>query len=127
MALSIRHTAGIERGTSANIGVSTSARNYWRKYYQTQNVPQMLGHNAIINELIASDYSSAKPLHRFTLRSGEDAEIRLSHKFYYIAVIRDNGQHDVIVIQPTYKEPPEEVRQRRLTEEWLKRERQKRR
>jgi len=127
MALSIRHMAGVERGTSANIGVSTSARNYWRKYYQTQNVPQMLGNNAIINELIASDYAKAKPLHRFPLRTpGEDAEIRLSHKFYYVAAIRPNGQHDVIVIQPMYKEPPEEVRQRRLTEEWLKRVRKKR-
>ena len=78
-----------------------------------------------LNEMIAADYASAKPLHRFTLRSGEDAEIRLSHKFYYVAVIRSSGEHYVIVIQAMYKEPPEEVRKRRLTEEWLKRERNK--
>jgi len=124
MALSIRHVA-MERGTSANVGVSVTARKYWRQYYQS--VPQMLGDNAIVNEIIATDYANAAPLHRFPLRApDEDAEIRLSHKFYYIAAIRPNGQHDIIVIQPSYREPPEDVRKRRLTEEWLKRKRKSR-
>ncbi len=83
----------------------------------------MLGDNVIVNEMIATDYANASPLHRFPLRSGEDAEIRLSHKFYYIAVIRSAGQHDIMVIQSSYREPPEEVRKQRLTEEWLKRKR----
>ncbi len=121
MVLSIRHAA-MERGTSTNVGVSVTARKYWRQYYQA--VPQMLGDNAIVNEMIATDYSNATPLHRFPLRApNEDAEIRMSHKFYYIAAIRPTGQHDIMVIQPSYREPPEDVRKQRLTEEWLKRTR----
>ena len=126
MVLSIRNAA-IERGTSANIGVSTRARKYWRQYWTGKNVPNMVGNNAIINEVMAADYAKAEPLHRFPLRSGEDAEIRLSHAFYYVAVIRNNGQHDIIAIQAAYREPPEEVRKRRMTDEWLKRDKSKRR
>jgi hypothetical protein len=120
--LSIRHKiskrSGIESPSGGGgVGVSGSARKYWRKYFQS--VPNMMGPNDQINYLIASDYAGAKPLHRIILNSGEPGEIRQSSKFFYLAAIRQNRRHDVIFIQPSYKEPPEEVRNFRLTDEWL--------
>lgn len=117
--LSIRHNAGIEApsGATAPIGVSTSVRKYWRQHFQA--VPGMLGTNDQINYLIATDYAGAAKVHRFRLRSGEPAEIRQSGNFYYVAVIRKNKRHDILVIQPSYKESPSNISNRRLTEEWL--------
>lgn len=122
--LSIRHIkmlssrAGIETPSGGGgVGVSTGVRKYWRKHFQ--NVPGMQGPNDQINYLIAMDYASAEPLHRFVLRSGEPAEIRKSHSFYYIAAIRRNKRHDIIVIQSTYKESPPEVKKHRMSDEWL--------
>jgi len=122
--LSVRHsihTAAIERPSGSNIGVSTAVRKYWRKYFQS--VAGMQGDNDQINYLIATDYSGAQPMHRFILRSKEVAEVRKSQSFYYVAAIRSNGAHDVIVIQPSYKESDPEISKQRLTEEWLKRDR----
>jgi hypothetical protein len=99
------------------IGISTAVRKFWRQHFQS--VPGMMGPNDQINYLIAMDYSGATPLHRFILRSGEPAEIRQSQKFYYVSAIRRNKRHDIIIIQPSYKEPPQEVKNYRLTNEWL--------
>jgi hypothetical protein len=78
--------------------------------------------NKELNDLIASDFSSAQPLHRFKLRSKEIGEFRKSHDFIYLAVIRGRGtvsaKYDIIIVQPTYKEPPEEVRRYRLKPGW---------
>ena len=122
--MSIRHNkmlssrAGIETPSGGGgVGVSTGVRKYWRKHFQS--VQGMQGPNDQINYLIATDYASAEPLHRFILRSGEAAEIRKSHSFYYIAAIRKNKRHDIIVIQTTYKESPTEIKKNRMTNEWL--------
>lgn len=105
--------------TSVGIGVSRSAREHWQRLFG--NDPRMQGSKREINEVIARDYAAAgdNVVTRFKLRSGEKAEIRKSQSFYYVAAIRPNGQHDIIVIQPTYKEVPEKIRQRRLSPEWL--------
>lgn len=122
-ALSIRQkTAAIER-SSVGPGVSVSARKYWRNYYTHYNLPQMLGDNQFINDTIAGDFQQAQPIHRFILRSKEIAEIRKSSAFYYIAVIRNSGQYDIIVIQPAYKESDPEISKRRLSPEWLSQQR----
>jgi hypothetical protein len=122
--ISFRHKqlscrAGIEVPSGGgNVGVSTGVRLYWRKYFKS--VPGMQGSNDQVNYLIAMDYASAKPVHRFILNSGEPAEIRKSHNFYYIAAVRRNKRHDIIVIQPAYKEADQSVpRQSRLSDEWL--------
>ena len=104
--LSIRHKiskrAGIEAPQGGGgVGISTAVRKYWRQHYQS--VPNMMGPNDQINYIIAMDYAGAKPLHRFILRSGEPAEIRQSQKFFYLAAIRQNKRHDIIVIQPSFK------------------------
>jgi hypothetical protein len=113
--ISIR--AGIEVPVGGSIGISTSVRKYWRNYYK--NVPGMLGRNDAVNYLIAMDFANGQALHRFVLRSGEVAEVRKSGHFIYIAVIRKGGRQDIIVIQPSYKEAPEEIKKKRLTKEWL--------
>ena len=116
--LDIFKLAGIEVPSGGGkIGVSTSTRKYWRKNYES--VPGMQGTNDEINFLIAIDYSNATPLHRIILKSGEPGELRNSGTFYYLAVIRKDGRHDIVVIQPSFKEPPEEVKSYRLTDEWL--------
>jgi len=120
-ALSYRHivlNAGIETpSTGGDIGISTTARNYWRKLYSS--IPGMLGTNDYINTVIASDYSNATPVHRFILKSNEPAEIRKSKSFLYVAVIRRNGKHDVLAMQQSYKEAPDEVRDYRMTDDWV--------
>jgi len=121
--LSLRQkTAAIEK-SSLGIGVSVSARKYWRNYYTHYNLPQMLGDNQFINDAIAGDFQQAQPIHRFILRSKEIAEIRKSSAFYYIAVIRGTGQYDIIAIQPAYKESDPEISKRRLAPEWLNQQR----
>lgn len=104
------------------IGISVAARKYIRAYYRQQGVDAMQMNNKKLNEVIAADFASANPLHRFRLRSGEIAEIRKSHDFVYIAAIRGRGtaasQFDVIFVQPTWKEAPEEVRKYRLKPGW---------
>ena len=107
----IYRTGGIEN-TSVGVGVSVSARKYWRQMFQSQ--PQMLGPNEDINEIIAADYAAAEPVHRFKLNSGEWGEIRKSRNFYFVGVIRSNSRHDVIVMQPTWKVVREDIRQKRL-------------
>jgi len=97
----ISKLAGIESPSGGGgVGISTAVRKYWRQHYQS--VPNMLGPNDQINYLIAMDYAGAKPLHRFILRSGEPAEIRQSQRFFYLAAIRQNKRHDIIVIQPSF-------------------------
>ena len=132
MRLSIRHiegsfqsfaASGIELpSTGGNIGVSIKARKYWRKYFES--IPKITGRNDEVNIYIANSYKLAKPIHRFILLSGEPAEIRQSDKFFYVAAIRKNGRHDVIIIQPSYKTalPPKGKRPHtnRFTDEWLK-------
>jgi len=114
----ISKLAGIEKST-VGVGVSSSVRRYWRNYYTQKRLPQMLGPNAQLNTMIAGDFKGAQPIHRFILKSGEVGEIRKSHDFYYVAAIRSAGQYDVIVIQPRFKEAPQEISKRRLTPEWL--------
>lgn len=118
--ISNRKLAAVEP-TQAGIGVSTSARLYWKKQFHDQEA--MLGTNEDINSAIAMEYSSATPMTRFWLRSGEPAEVRKSRLFVLVAVIRANDVHDVIVLQPAYKEAPEEIRKQRLSLEWLKKKR----
>lgn len=110
--------AEIEK-SSLGVGVSTTARIYARKYYSSWGISNIAGmRNADLNDLLAGDFLKAEPRHRFLFKSGEIAEIRKSHSFYYVAVVR-SGNYDIIVIQPDYKEPPEEVRKYRL-EKWKK-------
>jgi hypothetical protein len=120
--LSIRHNAterpGIETPSGGgSIGISIGVRKYWRKHFAS--VPGMLGTNDSVNYLIAMDYNGATPVHRFVLRSGEPAEIRKSNSFYYIAAIRFNGRHDIIVVQTAIKEPSDVAKKQRMTKEWL--------
>lgn len=110
--------SGIETCSSGgNTGISTSARKFWRKYFS--GVQGMQGTNDQLNYLIALDFSSAEPVHRFILRSGEAAEIRKSQKFYYLCVIRKNNRQDVIVIQPSMKTVPPETSKKTMSPEWL--------
>jgi hypothetical protein len=121
--LSSRHKlfscrAGIETPSGGgSVGVSTAVRKYWREHFK--GVAKMLGPNDNVNYLIALDYASATPIHRFILSSGEVGEIRKSHSFYYIAAIRKTKRHDIIVIQQSYKEAPEYVKKTRMTNEWI--------
>ena len=115
---SISCRAGIETSSSGgNIGVSTSVRKYWRKHFA--GVQGMQGTNDQLNYLIALDFSSAEPIHRFILRSNEVGEIRKSQKFFYLAVIRKNNRQDVIVIQPSMKTVPPETSKKTMSPEWL--------
>ena len=116
--LSTRHIAAIEVPSGGgNVGISSSVRKFWRKHFSS--VPAMLGPNDSVNYQIALDAANAQPQHRFLLRSGEVAEIRKSHTFVYIVVLRKTGRQDVIVIQPSFKEAPEEIKKQRMTKEWL--------
>lgn len=118
--ISSRKLAGIE-STEAGIGVSLTARKYWRQHFA--GTPEMLGSNYDINSTIAMEYSSATPVWRFPLESGEDAEIRQSKWFHFVAAIRSNGRHDVIVIQPTWMQGKPGSSELRLKQEWLSRKR----
>jgi len=117
--LSIRHDiykCGVFTPTSAGVGVSRSAREYWQRLFA--NDPKMQGlKKRDIHEIMAWDYANAEPLTRFTLRSGEKAEIRKSKTFFFVAAIRQNGQHDIIVLQPAWKEVSKDIRDKRLTPE----------
>ena len=116
--VSLTCEAGIEVPSGGGgIGVSTGVRKYWRKHFQS--VSDMQGTNDQVNYMISLDYSNATPVHRFLLKSGEIGEIRKSHSFYYIGAIRKNNRHDVIVIQTSFREAPEQIKSQRLTKEWL--------
>jgi len=106
--------------SSMGVGVSTSVRKYVRNYYAKQGVDNMASlRNKELNDVVAADFLKASPLHRFKLRSGEVAEIRKSHAFYYIAKVRKGGGgYDLIVIQSAIKQPSEEVRKKRLEQGW---------
>ena len=116
--ISLRHKiSGIESSQSG-IGISTSARKYYRQARpEYANAPK-----DDINNAIAQEFASATPEHRFKLRSGEIAEIRRSNNFLLVAAIRGRGtasaRYDIIVIQQSYKQPPEELRKRRLQPGW---------
>lgn len=116
--LQLSKRAAIEP-SSMGIGVSVAARKYWRAYWAQHNMPQMLGDNKQVNEYIAGDFQGAQPIHRFWLKSGEPAEIRRSHNFYYVAAMRGPSKYDVIVIQPRWHEAPGEISQQRLKPEWV--------
>jgi len=118
--LRLSKRAAIE-SSSMGVGVSVSARKYWRAYYTQKNMPNMLGDNKSVNEYIAGDFSGAAPLHRFWLRSGEAAEIRRSHDFYYVAAMRGPSKYDIIVIQPRWREAPGDISKERFTPEWVQR------
>ena len=114
----ISKRAALER-SSLGIGISTTARLYWRKYYSQHNTPNMaLLPNAQLNTIMGSDFKNAKPLHRFKLKDGSKAEIRKSHDFFYLAKI-SSGTYDILTIQAAYKEATPEISQRRLTPGWL--------
>lgn len=116
--LRLSKRAAIEK-SSLGIGVSVMARKYWRAYYAQKGVANMLGDNAFVNDAIAGDFANAQYVHRFWLRSGEPAEIRKSHDFYYVAAMRGPSQYDIIVIQPRYREAPSEISQERQKPEWI--------
>lgn len=117
--LSIRqdiYRCGVFSATSAGVGVSRSAREHWQNLFA--NDPAMQGTKQEIHEIIAWDYANAEPITKFMLRSSEVAEIRKSQSFFFVAAIRDNGQHDVIVIQPSYRSVPDRIRDKRLMPDW---------
>jgi hypothetical protein len=117
--ISKRHKiAGIEQSQSG-VGVSTSARIYARRFYGSQgNNIWATAPNDKVNDLLAQDFSSSSPMHRFKLKSGEIAEIRKSATFIYVAVMR-HGSYDIIVLQKAYKEAKPEISKRRLeSPEW---------
>ena len=121
MRLSKRHgisirTAGLET-SRAGVGITVTARKYWR--YHFRNDATMQGSNEDVNDAIAMEYHQGEPVHRFPLRSGEIGEIRKSRFFYFVAAIRSNGRHDVITMQPAFKQAPAELSKKRLTQEWL--------
>ena len=114
----IEKNAGFELpSTGGNIKVSTSVRLHWRKMYA--NVPSMLGTNDFINLIVASDYQHSTPTHRFILRDGQPAEIRAGKNLFYVAIVRKNGEHDIIVVQPNVKHTSPQVSTERLTQRWL--------
>lgn len=121
MKLSARHDiykCGVFTPTSAGVGVSRTAREYWQRLFA--NDPKMQGmRKQDIHEIMAWDYANAEPLSRFKLRSGEKAEIRKSKSFYFVAAVRQNGQHDIIVLQPTWKEVSENMRSKKLSPDWM--------
>ena len=115
--------AAIEQ-SSMGVGVSTTARMYWRAYWSQKNMPQMLGANKEVNEYIAGDFKGATPMHRFWLtKAGAPvpAEIRRSHNFYYVAKMQGPSKYDVIAIQPRYVETDPERSKQTLTQEWVQR------
>ena len=118
MKLSIRHKLAAIEPSSFGVGVSTSARIVFRKHYAShgiQNIASM--RNADVNDVIASDFLKAEPLHRFRLRSGEIAEIRKAQSgWYYVSKMKPSG-YDIIVIQFSYREVPETTRKHRM-EKW---------
>lgn len=106
--------------TQQGVGVSAAARKYVR-----QHAPEYahVG-NAELNEVIASDFLKREPWHRFRLTKTFQgiAEIRKSDSYYYIALVRGRGTdragYDIIVIQPTAKDPSEQVRKHRIRPGW---------
>ncbi len=104
--------------SSSNIGVSVTARKYFRRVNpEFAHMP-----NAQLNEEIAAEFAKATPVYRFKLRSGEIAEIRESMGHFMIAVMRGRGtsnvRYDVIVVQPSLKPVREEIRKQRLQPGW---------
>jgi hypothetical protein len=116
MYISTRQKIAAIETSSLGIGVSTSVRKYFREYYQKSGVDAMSSlRNSELNDVIAADYQKAQVLHRFKLKSKEVGEFRKSHNFYYLGVIRSGGgKYDVIAVQPSIKQPSEEVRKKRL-------------
>lgn len=114
----INKISGIEQ-SQGGIGVSTSARIYARRFYGSQgNNIWATARNDKVNDLLAQDFSSSDPRHRFKLKSGEIAEIRKSSTFIYVAVMR-HGSYDIIVLQKAYKESRPEISKSRLeSTEW---------
>jgi len=110
--------------SSQNVGVTKSALSFWKKQFASD--PKMIaGSYEDIAEIIGTEYIHATPVYRFILRSGEIAEIRKAKWFYFVAAIRSDDRHDVIVIQPAYKPVSERTRQKRLTNEWVSKTRGK--
>ncbi len=104
--------------SSSNVGVSVTARKYFRRVNpEFAHMP-----NAQLNEEIAAEFAKATPVYRFKLRSGEIAEIRESMGHFMIAVMRGRGtsnvRYDVIVVQPSLKPVREEIRKQRLQPGW---------
>ena len=111
--------AAIEKDTSTGFGVSTAVRKYWRNHFKS--VPSVLGSNDDINTYVAGDFKQAPIVHKFMSHSGEIAQIRKSNNFYYLGIQRSSGQIDIIFIQPSIKQPSEEVRKKRLESlDWTK-------
>jgi hypothetical protein len=118
--ISLRHkiaATSIEM-SSANIGVSVTARKYFRRANpEFAHMP-----NAQLNEEIATEFAKATPVYRFKLRSGEIAEVRESMGHFMIAAVRGRGtanvRYDIIVVQPSFKPVREEIKKQRLQPGW---------
>lgn len=118
--ISLRHKtfATSMEMSSANIGVSVTARKYFRRANPAfANMP-----NAQLNEEIAAEFAKATPVYRFKLRSGEIAEVRESMGHFMIAAVRGRGttnvRYDIIVVQPSFKPVREEIKKQRLQPGW---------
>lgn len=104
--------------SSSNIGVSVTAR----KYFRQANPDFAHMPNAQLNEEIAAEFAKATPIYRFKLKTGEIAEVRESMGHFLIAAIRGRGtesvRYDVIVVQPSLKPVREEIRKQRMQPGW---------
>lgn len=117
----ISKRAAIEN-SSMGVGVSTSARLFFRNYYQTRGVDSMSSlRNNELNDVIASDFlkawgngSGAGAIHKFKLKDGSVGLFAKSAAFYYLAKMDKGGKISIISVQSAIKNPSEQVRKLRL-------------
>lgn len=108
MKLSNRHITKISAIEKAKggTGVSTGARIFARKYYSSWGWEDMARmRNVYLNDILEADFSKGAFHDKFKLRDGHMAEIRKTDKFYYVGKVREDGGHDIIIIQQTAKPP----------------------
>jgi hypothetical protein len=118
--ISKRCVAAIEQ-SSFGIGVSTSSRLFFRKYYASRGIDAMKMNNKEMNDVIAADFQKAygngsNILHKFKLKDGSVGIFAKSAAFYYLAKMEKGGKITIISVQSAIKEPSEEVRKLRLND-----------
>lgn len=116
IAITRELTTATDKDTGLKIGVSTSARIFFRKYF---NIPSMKATNDVINETLAHNYAGGELVHRFKLKSGEIADVKKNGSWYLIGVERMDSL-DIIALQPSYKEAPDWLKKIRLERYWGK-------